>query len=106
MSSLVALDVAKEHLHETGTARDAEIGREVEAASDMITGYLGTFADPTWTEITLPADVRQAILILLGYLDGPGRGDGGIDPATDDDMERTWKAIASILMRRRLPSIA
>jgi len=105
MTSLVALDVAKAHLRITDTDHDAEVQRELDAATTIVVLYLAEFADPTWTEATLPADVCQAILILLGHLD-ESRGGMGVDPASDDDMEKTWKAIASILMRRRLPSIA
>ena len=105
MAGLLTLDVAKEHLHETGTDRDAEIQREADAASAMVLGYLDIYADDAWTEITVPDDVRAAMLLLLGYLDAD-RGGPGIDRSSNDDDDTTWRAVASILMRRRLPSLA
>jgi hypothetical protein len=104
VSGLLALDVAKDHLHETGTARDADIQRKADAASLAVVGYLAEFADPTWTPETLPADVQAAMLIFLTYLEWPGAGE--LDPSSSDVVERTWKAIEALLMRRRLPSIA
>ena len=105
MAGLLTLDVAKEHLHETGNERDAEIQREADAASAIILGYLDLYADDTWTAATLPDDVRAAMLLMLGYLDAD-RGGPGIDRTSNDDDETTWRAVASILSRRRLPSLA
>jgi hypothetical protein len=104
MSGLLELAVAKDHLHETGTARDADIQRKADAASLAIVGYLATFADPDWTPETLPADVQAAMLIFLTYLEWQGGNE--LDPSSADEVERVWKAVEAILMRRRLPSIA
>jgi hypothetical protein len=67
--------------------------------------YLDTQADPTWTVLTLPDDVRQSMLLLLGHFDAE-RGGPGLDRAAQDEWEKTWKAIASLLMRRRKSVIA
>jgi hypothetical protein len=104
VAGLLALDVAKEHLKITDADHDAEVQREADAASAAILIYLDTKADPTWTVATLPDDVRQAMLLLLGYFDAE-RGGPGVDDRSSVDPEQTWKAIASLLMRRRMPSI-
>lgn len=106
MSGLLALDVAKDHLHETGTARDADIQRKADAASAAILGYLATFADPTWTETTLPADVQASMLIFLEYLEWRALDPSASSSASDDQVVKVWKAVEALLMRRRLPSIA
>lgn len=105
MAGLLALDVAKEHLKITDTDHDAEVQREADAASLAIVGYLDTAADPTWTTATLPDDVRQAMLLLLGLFDAE-RGGPGLDRVTVDVAEMTWKAIERLLMRRRPPALA
>lgn len=106
MTGLLTLDVAKEHLRITDTDHDAEVQREADAASLAIVGYLDTKADPAWTPDTLPDDVRQSMLLLLGLFDAE-RGGPGIERRTSvDPAEMTWKAVERLLMRRRIPGLA
>jgi hypothetical protein len=106
VAGLLALDVAKEHLKITDTDHDAEVQREADAASLTIVGYLDTAADPNWTTATLPDDVRQAMLLMLGLFDAE-RGGPGLDARmAGDSAEMTWKAIERLLMRRRPPALA
>lgn len=105
MAGLLALDVAKEHLKITDADHDAEVQRMADASSLAIVGYLDTKADPAWTTATVPDDVRHAMLLLLGLFDAE-RGGPGLDRVSADEAERTWKAIESLLMRRRPSALA
>lgn len=59
----------------------------------------GTVGTPAYTEVTTPAPVQSAILLMLGHL----REHRGDDPATDEAL---WLAISRLLMRQRDPALA
>ena len=97
--ALVTLANAKIHLRITDTDHDADITLKLAQAELVITGYLKSQADPTWTDVTVPADVQAAILLMLTHL-YEHRGD---EMKPDEDL---WNAIARLLMRRRDPALA
>jgi len=59
----------------------------------------GTVSGPTWTSLTVPGQVRSAILLMLSRL-YEQRGD---DEKADADC---WLAIERLLMRSRDPALA
>lgn len=65
MAALVTLDIARDHLHLTGTAEDARITRLLEEASAYVLAILAEHADPAWTVDTVDPIVRSAILLKL-----------------------------------------
>jgi hypothetical protein len=93
---LVTLDQAKDHLHETSTARDADIQAKLDEAQEVILSYVNIGADPTWTAATAPAAIRNSIKLLLGYYDAE-RGDG----TTPDP----WPALHQNLAAYRDPTV-
>jgi hypothetical protein len=94
---LWTVDQAKVHLHLTGTAYDADVQQKLDAAQEGILAYLAVGADPTWTAATAPLQVKNSILLLLGYLYRE-RGDGTVpDP---------WPQIYHQLAAYRDPVIA
>jgi len=97
---LVALDVAKLHLHVTDPARDAEVQTKLEHASDAIFKYVDTRADPTWDATTAPPVVQAATLELLALL---WRDRGDVD---DDSDAKTWRHIETLLKQTRDPALA
>lgn len=93
---LVTLADAKRHLHVTDPARDDEVTRYIGLASARVLDYLGTRADPTWTDTTAPLLVQAATLHQLGAM-YEHRGD-------DEDAESTRKAhdvMVALLMNLR-----
>lgn len=76
----VTLDQAKEHVREACDAEDSDITLKIEGASQMIANYLQSAINP-FIESTgepyynadgvatlLPADIKTATLVLIGYL--------------------------------------
>lgn len=94
---LVPLDEAKQHLHVTGTDRDADITAIRDDAQDAILAYLGAAADATWTDATVPPKVRNAIKYLMAHFDRY-RGD-------DDVTPDPWKHLANLLAFARDPAL-
>jgi len=97
---LLSLDAAKRHLliPSTETRSDANVTEVVAEASDVIARYLKAKADPTWDETTTPPRIQAAVKLMLGYL-WTARDD-------QDEADRTWKAITSLLERDRDPACA
>lgn len=100
MAVLITLAQAKHQLviEDSTTDRDSEIILKMEEASDIVVNYLKAQADATWTQSTVPARIRAAILLVLTNL-WAHRGDSSeSDPISD--------AVASLLMRDRDPAVA
>lgn len=100
---LVTLATAKAHLRITDGAHDADVEQKVTAASATIRDYLKDRNDPTWTPITVPPWIGQAVLLLVAHL-YEHRGDA-FGPAQDND-DRVWEAIANLCRRSRDPALA
>jgi hypothetical protein len=94
---LWTVEEAKVHLHLTGTAYDADVQQKLDASQEAILSYLAAGGDPTWTSVTAPLPVKNAILLLLGNF-YEHRGDG-----TPPDP---WPQIYSLLAAYRDPTIA
>jgi hypothetical protein len=94
--TLVTLAIAKEHLHVTDPARDAEVQTKLEHASDVIFKRIDTRADPTWTETTAPPVVQAVTLELLELLWRP-------EP---DRADKVWAHIDQLLAMTRDPAMA
>jgi len=106
MAGLVALDVAKQHLRITDDYHDVDVSQKADAASASILAYLAGKADPTWTVDTVPPVVQAAMLILLGHLYDPGRGDLAADPADPTKRPAPWPTIDALLVQLRDSAIA
>lgn len=102
MAALVTLAQAKEHLRIelADTDHDADITAKADEASLIITQYLQAQADATWTDVTVPSDVKAAVKIMLAHL-YEHRGDD-----MKDADAAVWEAIGRLLMRRRDPVLA
>lgn len=96
---LVTLAQAKAQLNVTDTDHDAAITDMMTRASATIRDYVKERNDPTWTPITVPPWIAQAVLLLLGNW-YEHRGD-----AQDNDA-KVWEAIVTILRRSSDPAIA
>jgi hypothetical protein len=71
VTQLVALEDAKRHIRETVSAvaaTDADIQAKLDVATSFVVRQCGALADVTWDESTVPAEVYQAILLLLTEL--------------------------------------
>lgn len=73
--ALVSLETAKAHLRETAHDIDADLDLKLEAAEAIVLGYIARPSDEDWTatiagwtEATVPAPVRMAILIMVADL--------------------------------------
>jgi hypothetical protein len=99
--ALVTLADAKLHLRipAATTTYDEDITQKAEEASHIITDYLKSRADPTWTATTVPTPVKAGVLVLLTHL-FEHRGDD-MDPD-----EAVWNALERLLMRFRDPALA
>jgi len=95
---LATLDDAKVHLHVSDPAREPEIALLLDLASAQVFDFIGTRADPSWTEDTAPLVVQAATLTCLGYR-WEHRGD-------DSDDAPLWLALQQLLMRTRDPVVA
>jgi Phage gp6-like head-tail connector protein len=99
MAALVTLDRAKKHLRITDNDHDDDVLQKIEAASEVITKYYGTTADPAWdTTNPPPAPVVHAVLVLLTHL-YENRGDG-----MDADAD-VWLAIRNLLAASKAPAL-
>lgn len=98
--SWCTLTELKTQVHVAHDWDDVELTALGVQASTAILGYLHPRGDPTWTDATVPSDVKRAVLLLVG-LYWRSRGD---DPNPPDD--ETWKAIGLLLARRRDPVLA
>lgn len=96
---LITLEEAKDHLHITTAAHDADITAKLRQAQDVILDYLKHGADPAWTAETLPLPVRAGMLLVLTHL----YEDRGDDMARDEDL---WLALGRLLARFRDPALA
>lgn len=102
--ALVTLATAKTHLRITTpttsplSAEDADLSLKIEAASDIILGYLKV-SSSLYDEWTVPARMQAATLLMLGRLHMQ-RGD---DEAAD---AACWQAIERLLVRDRDPALA
>lgn len=76
MNDLVTLAAAKAHLRRDAddTASNEDISQKLAAATEIVVAYCDP-RSPPWTDETVPARVKSAILLVLGNLFGD-RGDG------------------------------
>jgi hypothetical protein len=100
---LVPLEEMKTWLRHTGTAHDADITALSAAAQNKVLAYLANAADPTWTDLTAPLEVRHAIKVLTAHYDRH-RGDDMSDASGTD--EAAWQAIARLLSTHCDPTLA
>jgi len=98
---LVSLPAAKVHLHITDTDSDADVSQKLQAAQDQVVAKLGAAADATWTETTVPRDVRHAILLLLDAFMERRGGD-----EVNEALRKAFAAIDLLLSLHRDPSLA
>lgn len=99
--SLVTLEEAKAHLYVVDSARDDDILRKIEQASDSIYRFMDAQADAGWQDgsVDVPGAVRSAVFVLLTHL----HENRGQDMKADEDV---WKAIGRILAQMRDPALA
>lgn len=95
----ITLEQLKAQLYITHSWDDVALGELSTAASTAILGYLGPRGDPAWTALTVPADIRAAVLKLAVAM-WAGRG----LPVSRDDA--VWRDVGLLLDRRRDPAIA
>lgn len=99
MTVLITLAQAKAQLQmlEGEDDRDSQIILTMEAASDIVVGYLKN-PNHGWTDRTVPPRVRAACLLVLTNLWAHRGDDGYSDPISP--------AVVSVLMRDRDPALA
>jgi Phage gp6-like head-tail connector protein len=106
--ALVTLQQAKDHLKIKTTAEDADVAVKLAAAEAQVLSVCNTTSHwrtvtATWTDVTVPADVRQAILYQCAELyrfrgddvEGPVRAGEDLSPL-----------VMSLLRRSRDPVVA
>ena len=115
MTMLVTLNQAKKHLHVTHTADDADITLKVHAASGAVINYLKTSAE-AWIDssgevisdsngvTTVPQEVQQATLVLLGWMYNYREGETGETPAFQ--MGYLPAPVTALLYPLRDPALA
>jgi len=101
--ALVTLQQAKDHLRiatPEGDPGDTDLQLKIDQATAIITDYLQSRADPTWSvdasPSTVPGNVQAAVLLMLAHL-YEHRGD------EMQQDEALWQAIGRLLMRFRDP---
>ena len=100
---LWTLEEAKAHLYVTGTALDAVVTEQLDAAQEGVLAYLGPAADATWTPETAPKVVKHAVKLLLTHF-FEHRGD---DFGTQNrDTAVIWPELAEVLKMYRDPALA
>jgi hypothetical protein len=99
---LVTFDEAKRHLRVTDMDHEEDIEATREQANDLIYHYLKDRADDTWTALTVPSEIKRAVLVLVAYY-YDHRGD---DLEDGDRDAAVWAAVESIVKRRRDPALA
>jgi hypothetical protein len=101
---LVTLDMLKVHVH-NASLTDADLQQKLDAAQAEILAMLADAADPTWTDLTVPKPVQQAILYLAGHYN-VDRGDdpAGTQSGTSDAQVRA--ALMNMLAFHRDPTLA
>jgi len=96
---LVTLVEAKLQLHITDALHDTDVTAQRDAAQDAIVAYLTTAADATWTDVTAPRPVKQAIkLLMTHYYEHRGDAMDQTDPAI-------WQAVYALLSMYRDPTV-
>jgi hypothetical protein len=106
--ALVTLAAAHKHIRADWTLaaspvdpRDADLQAKVDQASDIILSYLKIATSPPYyDDTTAPKRVQAATLLLVANL-WEFRGDDLNSPD-----EKTWEAIARLLIRDRDPALA
>lgn len=119
MAMLVSLAQAKMHLRivDDGTAGnpdDPDLILKIESASQSVLDYVRS-SDPTWLDtfgepvldtsgepVGIPANVKGATLLLVGYLYREREGDN----TTEIDHGFLPRAVLSMLYPYRLPTLA
>lgn len=99
---MITLAEAKTQLRITDTWHDTEVQAVVDAADAVIRKRLKTANDPTWNEVTAPADLKHAVKLLTAHF-YEARGDAYPDEA---DTERIWHAIDALIGMWRDPALA
>jgi len=99
---LVTFDEAKRHLRVTDMDHEEDIEATREQANDLVYAYLKERADDTWTALTVPSEIKRAVLILVAYY-YEHRGD---DLASSDMDAAVWAAVENVVKRRRDPALA
>lgn len=92
MAGLVTLDDAKEHLRVTIPDEDGDIYRKVEQASAIVVIYLKGATAPTWTEATVPGQIKAAVLVVL--------------EALHERKPIDWVSVERLCMQSRDPALA
>lgn len=103
MTALVTLDQAKAHLRVEHNADNDDIQLKINAASVAVVNYCKTTDAQGWDETTAPADVQNAVLLLLG--DFYKTREGG-DPSNDVALGYFPVPVTALLHRYRDPALA
>lgn len=93
MPTVITLAEAKVAIRVLDSAHDPDIQAMVIDADDAIRNRLDTRNDASWDAATAPPRVKRAALLLVGHL-YEHRG----DEFGDDNDERVWHAIDTLLM--------
>jgi Phage gp6-like head-tail connector protein len=97
---LVLLEDAKTHLKIFDTAHDAEVTARLADSTAWVIGYLNLAEAPAWDPITVPGDVRAAVLLHVTML-WVHRDDWNHDGIESG----THAGIANVLRQRRVQAI-
>jgi hypothetical protein len=103
---LVTLQQVKDQLRLTGTQQDAIATFYAALAQDEILSYLKGWADPAWTETTVPKPVKAQILRRTTFLYEDRGDDMKKAGGSPDSAEANWKEITRALDRFRDPALA
>lgn len=103
---LVGLPRAKAHLEITHAYRDDVISDAIEEASEIVLDYIKDRENKNeWTEETVPALIRAAVLLVLGSL-WKNREGGGGEGDSIDAPNPLGIEVQRILHRYRDPALA
>ena len=102
MAAVITLAEAKTQLRINDTWHDGEVQAAMDAAEAVVRKRLKTADDPTWNELTVPADIKHAIKLLTAHY-YEARGDHYPD---EQDTARVWEAVNSLIGMWRDPALA
>lgn len=102
MAAMITLAEAKTQTRITDAIHDAELQAAIDAADRAIRTRLKTANDPTWDELTAPADIKHAVKLLTAHY-YEFRGDA-FGPAQDND-DRVWTAVNNLIGMWRDPAV-
>jgi hypothetical protein len=96
MVALVTFTEAAAQLRVTATDDDVDIYRKMDQASAIVVDYVTDEDKAVWTDLTVPPEVKAAVLLVLGELFDTRE-------VKADPLSAT---VRNLLRRHRTPSLA